>query len=82
MDQNSRKNIEGKVVVITGASSGLCAATARYLASLGASVVLGARRVDKLKSIVDEIKSAGGSAIYLEVDVTKKSRIRISTIGC
>jgi NADP-dependent 3-hydroxy acid dehydrogenase YdfG len=40
-------NIEGKVVVITGASSGLGAAAARHLASLGATVVLGARRVDR-----------------------------------
>ena len=46
------KNIEGKVVVITGASSGLGESTARHLADLGATVVLGARRKDRLDAIV------------------------------
>jgi NADP-dependent 3-hydroxy acid dehydrogenase YdfG len=44
-------NIEGKVVVITGASSGLGEATARFLSAQGASVVLGARRVDRIQSL-------------------------------
>ena len=48
-------NIEGKVVVITGASSGLGEATARLLSAQGASVVLGARRVDRLRSLADEL---------------------------
>ncbi|HEX7764882.1 MAG TPA: SDR family NAD(P)-dependent oxidoreductase, partial [Cellvibrio sp.] len=48
MSSNLVSNIQNKVVVITGASSGLGEATARHLASLGASVVLGARRIDKL----------------------------------
>ena len=43
-------NIEGKVVVITGASSGLGEATARFLSAQGASVVLGARRVDRIRA--------------------------------
>lgn len=50
------KNIKDKVVVITGASSGLEEATARHLASLGAKVVLGARREDKLKAIAYAIE--------------------------
>jgi len=44
-------NIEGKIVVITGASSGLGEATARFLSAQGASVVLGARRVDRIQSL-------------------------------
>jgi NADP-dependent 3-hydroxy acid dehydrogenase YdfG len=61
-------NIEGKVVVITGASSGLGEATARLLCAQGASVVLGARRVDRLLSLVDvnffvDSKSIRASAV-------------------
>jgi NADP-dependent 3-hydroxy acid dehydrogenase YdfG len=48
-------NIEGKVVVITGASSGLGEATALLLCAQGAGIVLGARRVDRLQSLVDEL---------------------------
>jgi len=55
-------NIEGKVVVITGASSGLGESTARHLATLGATVVLGARRKDRLNAIVKDIEAAGGKA--------------------
>lgn len=63
--------IKGKVVIITGASSGIGEATARLLASKGAKVVLGARRADRLKNIVSDIAAAGGEAIYQELDVTK-----------
>lgn len=63
--------IENKVVIITGASSGIGEATARLLASQGAKVVLGARREDRLKSIVEEIKASGGQAAYQTLDVTK-----------
>jgi len=64
--------IQGKVVVITGASSGLGESTARHLASLGASVVLAARREERLKAIVDEITTAGGKATAQVVDVTRR----------
>ena len=65
--------IDGKVVVITGASSGLGEATARHLASLGASVVLGARRLERMNTIVQEIRHAGGQATALAVDVTRRN---------
>ncbi|KPG96007.1 oxidoreductase [Pseudomonas sp. RIT-PI-q] len=65
-------DIKGKIVVITGASSGLGEATARHLASLGAHVVLGARRQDRMDTIVKEIKAAGGKAIAFHVDVTRR----------
>ena len=65
--------IQDKVVIITGASSGIGEATAKLLASKGAKVVLGARREDKLAQIVDEIKKAGGQAVYQELDVTEQS---------
>ncbi|MCR6487448.1 SDR family oxidoreductase [Amycolatopsis sp. OK19-0408] len=63
--------IAGKVVAITGASSGIGAATARHLASLGAPVVLGARRTDRLESLVAEIEADGGQAVATRVDVTE-----------
>lgn len=69
------KNIEGKVVVITGASSGLGASTARHLAELGATVVLGARRKDRLDAIVKEIIAKGGKALAVTVDVTKRDQV-------
>src|SRR5256885_7163159 len=62
--------IKDKVVIITGASSGIGEATARLLASSGAKVVLGARREAKLKRIADDIRTAGGQAVYQELDVT------------
>ncbi|MEV6562503.1 SDR family oxidoreductase [Nocardia sp. NPDC051756] len=62
--------IDGKVVAITGASSGIGAATARHLASLGAIVVLGARRTDRLEQMVAQIEAAGGAAVATRVDVT------------
>lgn len=62
--------IQGKVVAVTGASSGIGAATARHLATLGATVVLGARRTDRLERVVDELTAAGGAATAVRVDVT------------
>ena len=82
------KNIKGKVVVITGASSGLGEETARYLASLGAKVVLAARREEKLKAIVDDIKASGAEAMYLSTDVSKQADVEnlvnkaVDTYGC
>jgi NADP-dependent 3-hydroxy acid dehydrogenase YdfG len=65
--------IKDKVVIITGASSGIGEATAKLLASKGAKVVLGARREDKLKQLVDTIQKAGGQAVYQVLDVVNPS---------
>lgn len=64
--------IKDKVVIITGASSGIGEATAKLLASQGAKVVLGARRTDKLERIANEIAQGGGQAIYQALDVTRQ----------
>jgi NADP-dependent 3-hydroxy acid dehydrogenase YdfG len=68
-------NIEGKVVVITGASSGLGEAAARTLSTLGASVVLGARREDRLQALVTELTGRGGRALALATDVTRYGEV-------
>lgn len=62
-------NIRNKVVVITGASSGIGEATAKLLAQRGAKTVLAARREDRLKAIVEEIIREGGEAIAVQADV-------------
>lgn len=65
--------IKDKVVIITGASSGIGEATAKLLARNGAKVVLGARRVDKLEMIAAEIERDGGQVVFQELDVTRQS---------
>lgn len=64
--------ITGKVVVITGASSGIGRATAKLLAERGAFVVLGARREDALVAVVAEITAAGGKAVHKVIDVRQR----------
>lgn len=74
---NLEDNISGKVIVITGASSGLGETTARHLASKGANVVLGARREERLKDISNDINKQGkGKATYIKTDVTKKNEVQ------
>lgn len=65
--------IKDKVVIITGASSGIGEASAKLLASKGAKVVLGARREDQLRQLLEAIQSAGGQAIYQVIDVVNPS---------
>ena len=64
--------LKGKVVVITGASSGIGEAMAREYAKMGAKVVMGARREDELKRIADEIDSQGGKVAYATCDVVSE----------
>jgi len=76
-------NIEGEVVVITGASSGLGEATARFLSAQGASVVPGARRVNRIQSLADELTASGGKALAITTDVThRRSREGIWADRC
>ena len=69
-------NITGKVVVITGASSGLGEATARLLSAQGASVVLGARRVERLQALANELTASGGKVLVVATDVTDRSQVQ------
>ena len=69
-------NIAGKVVVITGASSGLGEAAARHLAEQGAAVVLGARRVERIRALAEEITAGGGRALAVATDVTERAQVR------
>jgi NADP-dependent 3-hydroxy acid dehydrogenase YdfG len=68
--------IKGKVVVITGASSGLGEASARLLSAQGATVVLGARRSDRLQSLADELSGSGGKALAVATDVTHRNQVK------
>jgi NADP-dependent 3-hydroxy acid dehydrogenase YdfG len=70
-NQTRIEGIEGKVIVITGASSGIGEATARELARRGAKVVLGARRTDRLDALVAELRRDGHAATSVKTDVTK-----------
>ena len=73
---NSSSSTSGKVVLITGASSGIGEATARHLAANGHRVVLGARRTDRISAIAQEIKKAGGEALHHELDVTNLESVK------
>lgn len=69
-------NIKGKVVVITGASSGMGEAAAKHLSTLGATVVLGARRSDRIEKLAKEIRDNGGKALAVAMDVTKRDQVK------
>jgi NADP-dependent 3-hydroxy acid dehydrogenase YdfG len=73
---NETNKIKGKIVVITGASSGLGEAAARLLSGRGASVALGARRSHRLESLADELNRNGGKAIAIATDVTHRNQVK------
>jgi NADP-dependent 3-hydroxy acid dehydrogenase YdfG len=66
--------LDGKVAVITGASSGIGEATVRALAAEGAVVVAGARRKERLEGLADEVARGGGKAVAVECDVTDEGQ--------
>jgi len=68
-------NIAGKIIVITGASSGLGEASARLLSAEGATVVLGARRVERIQALADELVAKGARALALATDVTERTQV-------
>jgi NADP-dependent 3-hydroxy acid dehydrogenase YdfG len=69
-------NIKGKVVVITGASSGLGTASAWDLSGQGATVVLGARRAERLQELANELTKRGGKALTVTTDVTHLDEVK------
>jgi NADP-dependent 3-hydroxy acid dehydrogenase YdfG len=70
------ENIRGKVIVITGASSGLGEAAARRLSAEGASVVLGARRLDRLATLTKEFGAKGAKSLVVATDVTDRAQVQ------
>jgi len=69
-------NVIGKVIVITGASSGLGLAAARLLTAQGARVVLGARRIDRLQELAEELNASGQRALAVATDVTVRADVK------
>ena len=69
-------NIKNKVVIIIGASSGMGEAAAKHLATLGATVVLGARRVDKIEKLAKDINQTGRKALAIKADVTNLKQVQ------
>ena len=75
MHMNRRPAIDGKVAIVTGASSGIGESTARELAQAGAITVLAARRVERLEKLEEEIREMGGRALAVPTDLTKPEEI-------
>jgi NADP-dependent 3-hydroxy acid dehydrogenase YdfG len=71
-----KENIKNKVVIITGASSGMGEAAAKHLAKLGATVVLGARRKDRIEKLAKQIADDGGKALAINADVTNREQMK------
>ena len=75
MEMNRRPAINGKVAIVTGASSGIGESTARELAQAGAITILAARRVDRLEKLEQEIREMGGRALAIPTDLTQLEQI-------
>src|SRR5690348_15853479 len=73
---DSNPSLTGRVAVVTGASSGIGAATAKRLAASGAKVALLARRADRLSTLVNEIQQSVGTALAVPVDVSDADAVR------
>lgn len=73
--ERPRYSLEGRIALITGASSGLGAHFARLLAAAGAAVVIGARRVERVDALADAIAASGGRALAVALDVTDEASI-------
>ena len=70
------EGIKDKIVVVTGASSGLGEATARLLSAEGATVVLGARRADRLRTLARQLEARGGKALAMTTDVSQREQVK------
>jgi NADP-dependent 3-hydroxy acid dehydrogenase YdfG len=70
------EGIKDKIVVVTGASSGLGEATARLLSAEGATIVLCARRADRLRTLVKELEARGGKAMAMTTDVSQREQVK------
>ena len=75
-DALNRFRLDGRIVLVTGASSGLGAHFAHLLAGAGARVAIAARRADKLKALVETIEAAGSEARAFSLDVTDSASVR------
>lgn len=75
-------SLEGRVALVTGASSGLGAHFARTLAGAGAKIALAARRVERLTALAEEIEGAGGRALPLALDVSEPEAVRAVVADC
>lgn len=75
IDPTKSFRLDGKTILVTGASSGIGAMLAKQFAAAGGQVVLAARRVERLQALADELKASGGSAMTVALDVTRADQI-------
>jgi NAD(P)-dependent dehydrogenase (short-subunit alcohol dehydrogenase family) len=78
LDKNMGSNLEfaGKVALVTGGNSGICAAAARRLAQLGAQVVITGRRQSEGQLLANDIKRNGGSATFIQADLSQPEQVK------